>query len=92
MQLAMRHGQELDKILTEIEKLRGGKPTAVRVTTDYNDVIGDPHTTPDSTATSIKVLEAFYSETCPVTDQHHDVCVNVYRSFNGHARNCPTAY
>jgi lysophospholipase L1-like esterase len=82
-QLARRHGQELDKVLTEIEKLRQGKPTAVRVTTDYNDVIGDPHTTPDSTVPSIDVLEAFHSESCRVADQHHDVCVDVYRSFNG---------
>ena len=82
-QLARRHGDELDKILTEIETLRNGKPTAVRVTTDYNDVIGFDQAPPESVAPSIEVLEAFRSETCRVAQAHHDICVDVYRSFNG---------
>jgi lysophospholipase L1-like esterase len=34
----------LDGILTQIDRLRAGKPTAVRVTTIYNDVIQGGYT------------------------------------------------
>ncbi len=82
-ELATRHGTELDGILTEIENLRRGMPTAVRVTTDYNDVIGWDQAPAEAVAPSIEVLEALHAETCRVAELHHAICVDVYRSFNG---------
>jgi len=82
-QQAKRHGTELDGILTEIAKLRSGKPTAIRVTTDYNDVVGWSGAPREANAPSIEVLNAFYVETCRVAAQHNAACVDVYHAFNG---------
>ena len=83
VQLAKRHGQELDAILTQIETLRAGAPTLVRVLTDYNDIIGWGQAPPEANSRSVEVLNAFYAETCRVAQAHHAICVDVYHSFNG---------
>jgi lysophospholipase L1-like esterase len=83
VQLAKRHGQELDAILTQIETLRKGGPTVVRVLTDYNDIIGWGQAPPEANSRSVEVLNAFYAETCRVAKAHGAVCVDVYHSFNG---------
>jgi lysophospholipase L1-like esterase len=83
VQLAKRHGQELDAILTQIETLRAGGPTVVRVLTDYNDIIGWGQAPHEANSRSVEVLNAFYAETCRVAKAHHAVCVDVYHSFNG---------
>jgi lysophospholipase L1-like esterase len=83
VELAKRHGQELDAILTEIETLRAGGPTAIRVLTDYNDIIGWGQAPPQANSRSVEVLNAFYAETCRVAEAHHAICVDVYHSFNG---------
>jgi lysophospholipase L1-like esterase len=82
-QLAQRHGEELDAILTEIEELRAGRPTAIRVLTDYNDIIGWDQAPPESTEPSVEVLDAFHAETCQAAEAHGAICVDVYHSFNG---------
>jgi lysophospholipase L1-like esterase len=82
-QQAQRHGSELDGILGEIQSLRDGKPTALRVTTDYNDVIGDPTVGPGTDAPSVAVVNAFARETCRVAALHAAACVDVYHAFNG---------
>jgi lysophospholipase L1-like esterase len=83
VQLAKRHGQELDAILTQIETLRAGAPTAIRVLTDYNDIIGWGQAPHEANRRSVEVLNAFYAETCRVAKVHHAICVDVYHSFNG---------
>jgi lysophospholipase L1-like esterase len=83
VQLAKRHGQELDAILTQIETLRAGGPTVVRVLTDYNDIIGWGQAPHEANSRSVEVLNAFYAETCRVAKAHHAICVDVYHSFNG---------
>jgi lysophospholipase L1-like esterase len=83
VQLAQRHGKELDAILSQIETLRGPLPTAVMVLTDYNDIIGWGQAPPESRSRSVGVLNAFYAETCRVAEAHGAICVDVYHSFNG---------
>jgi lysophospholipase L1-like esterase len=83
VQVAERHEEELNAILDEIESLRGGKPTAIRVLTDYNDIIGWDRAAPGSTDTSVEVLDAFYDATCKAAEAHGAVCVDVYHAFNG---------
>lgn len=83
VQVAQRHEEELNAILDEIESLRDGEPTATRVLADYNDIIGWEHAAPDSTDTSVEVLDAFYDATCKAAKAHGAVCVDVYHAFNG---------
>lgn len=82
-QLAQRHGEELRAILSEIGTLRAGRPTAVRVLTDYNDVIGWDLAPPEAIAPSVEVLDAFAAETCRAAQAHGAGCVDVYHAFNG---------
>lgn len=82
-QLVRRHGTELDGILDNVRSLRAGRPTALRVTTDYNDVLGDPTAGVAAVRPSIGVLDAFAAETCRVAALHGAVCVDVYHAFNG---------
>jgi lysophospholipase L1-like esterase len=83
VQVAQRHEEELNAILDEIDSLRDGEPTAIRVLTDYNDIIGWDHAAPGSTDTSVEVLHAFYDATCKAAEAHGAVCVDVYHAFNG---------
>jgi lysophospholipase L1-like esterase len=83
VQLAQRHAAELDAIFSEIETLRRGAPTAVRVLTNYNDILGWQHAPPESTKPSIEVFDAFYTETCKAAKAHHAACIDVYHAFNG---------
>jgi lysophospholipase L1-like esterase len=83
VQVAQRHEDELKAILDEVESLRDGEPTAVRVLTDYNDIIGWEHAAPGSTDTSVEVLDAFHDATCKAAEAHGAVCVDVYHAFNG---------
>jgi lysophospholipase L1-like esterase len=84
---AREYGRNLDRILTEIDALRGGKPTAVRVTDDYNDVIGDPHIGDAAGAAALRasrgVVGAYSTLTCRIAQRHHAVCVDTYHRFNG---------
>lgn len=82
-QQAARHGQELDAILAEVLALRNGAPTAIRVTTDYNDVIGDFHLGAGGDEPSKAVIDAFAQETCNVAQSRGAICVDVYHAFNG---------
>jgi lysophospholipase L1-like esterase len=81
--LATRHEQAVDHILGTVELLRGGEPTAVRVTTDYNDILGWPQAPPESTEPSVAVLDAFFAATCRATEAHGATCIDVYHAFNG---------
>jgi lysophospholipase L1-like esterase len=81
--LAARHERELGHVLGTIELLRAGKPTAIRVTTDYNDIIGWPQAPAAATDPSVEVLDAFFAATCRAAEAHGAVCVDVYHSFNG---------
>jgi lysophospholipase L1-like esterase len=81
--LATRHGAELDEILVEIKALRGGKPTAIRVLADYNDVIGFDQAPPEAVEPSVEVLDAFFAATCAAATRNDVACIDVYHTFNG---------
>jgi lysophospholipase L1-like esterase len=78
----------LDAILTEIDDLRGGRPTAVRVTEIYNNGIGPtPDLDPDGPGTGVAVwkpiTEAQNEVVCTVAKAHEAICVDIYHAFNG---------
>ena len=81
--LAARHGAELDEILIEIKSLRGGKPTAIRILADYNDVIGFDQAPREAVEPSIEVLDAFFTTTCDAAGRNDVTCIDVYHAFNG---------
>jgi lysophospholipase L1-like esterase len=93
------YGSHLDGALTQINKLRAGKPTAVRVTTIYNDVIQGGYT---AVTTFYKppvlrqalgairtLIEALNAKICQLAAQHHAKCVDDYHAFNGPHGNRP---
>jgi lysophospholipase L1-like esterase len=84
---AREYGRNLDRVLGEIVALRNGRPAALRVTDDYNDVIGDPHlhaaTVPAALRSTRGVLDAYSALTCQIARRHHAVCIDTYHKFNG---------
>lgn len=78
----------LDAILTQIDTLRAGKPTIVRVTEIYNNGIGErPDLDPDGPGTGVHVwkpiIEAQNEAICALAKAHAAVCVDIYHPFNG---------
>ncbi|MEP7040959.1 MAG: SGNH/GDSL hydrolase family protein [Chloroflexota bacterium] len=87
---------DIDAVLGEIEVLRAGKPTVIRVTDYYNNYIGDP-----INETSVGdpngpmpqdfldwyrgPLEAFNASICEVVAKHNAVCIDIAVPFNGAA-------
>ena len=83
---------DMDAILSEIDSLRGGRPTAVRVTTPFNDVVADgwdntafygPTVLAQGPTTVRAFLDDMVARTCAVVRSHGAKCVNLYRAFNG---------
>jgi len=75
--------RNLAEILNTIKALRSGKPTMLRVTDDYNDIIGDP-TVPKYAYRIVKPFFDRYSAlTCQLARQHGAVCIDTYHAFNG---------
>lgn len=79
--------RDLDAVLTEIDALREGEPTLLRVTTVYNAVI-DNHVdpswdSPDAVAPSIYAIERFAEAQCAVARDHGGDCADTYHAVNG---------
>ena len=85
--VAGEYKRSLDAILTEINELRAGKPTALRLANVYNAVIGnrvDPSwNSPDAVAPSISANDLFAQIQCDLVEQHRGKCIDVYGAFNG---------
>jgi lysophospholipase L1-like esterase len=93
----------LDAILGEIEALRAGKPTAIRVVTAFNGYLGNKNTPsiwgfaarPDDVAQFDKdfrqALLDYNAMTCRVAAAHHAVCVDIAPAFNGPDEDQPAA-
>src|SRR5205807_4296821 len=87
------YGSHLDGVLTQINKLRAGKPTAVRVTTIYNDVIQGGYTAVTTfykppvlkqALTGVRsLIAAMNTRICQLAARHHALCVDDYHIFNG---------
>ena len=65
-------GRNLDDVLTEIEVLRRGQPTLVRVTNFYDDG-GRPR----------RAIALYSRVICSVARRHRVPCADVHRLFNG---------
>ena len=81
-----RYHDNLDKILTEIDRLRAGRPTAVRLVTQYSDFGGPPGhicCPPIATKVAAQTKIAFNKVECEVARTHHAGCVDLLHPFNG---------
>jgi lysophospholipase L1-like esterase len=76
-------GPLFDGILAEVEVLRDGAPTAVRVINGYNSWIGWSEAPPQATAPSILVQDAFGTTTCETAAARNVLCADTYHAFNG---------
>ena len=74
-----------DKILTKIEQLRGGKPTAIRVLGADNPFVGlSEAPTPTFGADFFaQVATAETNAACEVAAKHHAACVDFLHVFSG---------
>jgi lysophospholipase L1-like esterase len=77
----------LDRVLAEVDELRAGQPTALRVVTVYDAVLGD-HVDPgwdDPAAEAPAVLanDRLAAAQCRVAEAHGGLCVDVLHAFNG---------
>ena len=78
-----RYRQDVAAILDEVLVLRAGRPTLIRVTTDYDQVIGAPAAPSLAPTASRRVLEARNQAACEVAIGHGGGCVDVHHAFNG---------
>jgi hypothetical protein len=83
-----------DGLLTEIDGLRGGKPTAVRMVTTANEYLTDPGLIdvfgPEFGKTGGVVITTMMRDTeCQVADAHHARCVDLGLALNGPDRLVP---
>jgi lysophospholipase L1-like esterase len=93
----------LDAILVEIQSLRAGKPTAIRVVSSYNGYAGNSRTSAIwgfvARPADIELFERDFSQalrdfnamTCRVAGAHDAVCVDIGPVFNGPALDQPAA-
>jgi hypothetical protein len=92
---------DIDGILSEIDEIREGRPTAVRVISVFNDLIagGDYEALwffapvlVDQALTGGKALVASWTEAlCVTAAAHHAQCVDANALFNGPGRDQPMA-
>jgi lysophospholipase L1-like esterase len=78
-----RYAANLESILKRITALRHGKPTLLRVTNDYNDLIGDPQIPTSAYPTAKRFNDAYASRTCRTATTYHAICIDTYHAFNG---------
>jgi hypothetical protein len=85
--VAENHRGLLDSVLGEIDALRAGKPTAVRVVTVYNSTIGntvDPSwDSPEAVEPTVYGNDLFVEIECEVASSHGAACADAYHVFNG---------
>ena len=84
---------DIDAILGEINTSRAGRPTAVRITTFYNDLLKGPGYDPtwfydaptikQATLTARTFLDRWNADLCSTAEKHDAVCVDLYHSVNG---------
>lgn len=82
-QVAAAHAMGLRTILGTVRALRQGKPTLVALTTDWNQLIGEPGIGATARAASKRVLDRLASVTCTVAGAWSARCGDVYHAFNG---------
>jgi hypothetical protein len=82
-----QYRHDLDALLGEIDGLRTGQPTMLRVTTVYNSVIDDQvdptWDSPTAIEPSTYAVERMVTAQCQVARQHHASCADTYHALNG---------
>lgn len=78
-----RYGTNLASILKQIRALRHGSPTLLRVTDDYDDLIGDPQVPKSAFPTAKRFVDAYAARTCAIARVYGAVCIDTYHAFNG---------
>lgn len=80
---ARDYERNLEAILKTIRALRAGKPTLLRVTNDYNDMIGEPTVPRFFYAASKPFYDLYGALTCRLARKYGGVCIDTYHAFNG---------
>jgi hypothetical protein len=85
---------DFDAILTEIESLRGGRPTAMRLVTAENLFISDPGLVADlgaefGMAQGKLVIDTLAETMCGAAAEHGAVCIDARTILNGPAQDQP---
>ena len=79
--------RDLTAVLDEIDGLRGGEPTMLRVTTVYNSVIGDlvdpTWNSPAAVKPSTYAVDRMAKAQCEVAEAHDGLCADTYHALNG---------
>jgi hypothetical protein len=74
-------------ILDELERLRDGKPTVVRIVSAANIFVSEPEIAADLPADAMafgaRMFEALNDAGCAAAEAHHAVCVDVRPVLNG---------
>ena len=74
-------------ILDEINGLRGGRPTAIRLVSAANFFVSDPSATKglpsDAMTFGSRIFEALNDAACAAAQAHNASCVDVRRILNG---------
>jgi lysophospholipase L1-like esterase len=86
--LADRWRTNFDAMLDEVDQLRRGKPTAVRLVTNSNEFLSDPglieYFGPDFGLTEGAAISAFHHDAlCAVAAEHDGLCVDLRPVLNG---------
>lgn len=80
---AASYKRNIQGILRAVRSLRAGKPTLLRVTNDYDDLIGDPQIPVSSYPIAEKFLDTYSALTCRMARMYKAICVDTYHAFNG---------
>lgn len=79
--------RDLNGVLDEIDGLRAGQPTMLRVTTVYNSVIGDlvdpTWNSPAAIEPSMYAVQRMAEAQCRVAEAHDGLCADTYHALNG---------
>ena len=86
--LADQWRTNFDAMLDQVDQLRGGKPTAVRLVTNSNEFLSDPglieYFGPDFGLTEGAAISAFHHDAlCAVAADHDGLCVDLRPVLNG---------
>jgi lysophospholipase L1-like esterase len=78
---------DLGAVMLEVTALRAGEPTALRLTTVYDSVLGDgvdpSWDSPDAVEPAVYAADSFWRATCDVAATYGAACVDTYHVLNG---------
>ena len=80
---AAMYRSNLEAILRTVRSLRARRPTLLRVTDDYDDLIGDPQVPVAAYPIAKQFFDTYSGLTCRVARVYKAVCIETYHAFNG---------